>query len=133
MKIRFFLPLLLLFSISSLTFAGGNSTRLRCKAEGVEDTSMDARYEERRNRAKFDASFEAFAEGPFSAGDVLQVSVGGIEVGSMTLAADPANGDIIGDLEFDTQADENNPFPESFPDVNEGTSVTVGSLGCALE
>jgi hypothetical protein len=50
----------------------------------------------------------------------------------MTLMMDPFNGDIIGDLEFDTQSDENNPFPANFPSVGSSTSVTVGSLGCAL-
>ncbi len=113
-------------------FAGDDRTRLECDSEGAGDTSMDARYEERRGGAKFDGSFEAPPGGDFMDGDLLAVVVGGIEVGSIMLATQ-LNGDIGGDIEFDTQADELNPFPGNFPDVTSGTSVTVGPLGCALD
>lgn len=113
-------------------FAGDERTRLECDSEGVGDTSMDARYQERRNRAKFDGSFEAAPGGNFADGDVLAVVVGGIEVGSVALTTQ-FNGDLGGDIEFDTRADELDPFPGNFPDVTSGTSVTVGPLGCALE
>lgn len=112
---------------------GDDRLRLQCDADGARDFSMDARYESRRGRAKFDASFEAAANAGFRAGQTLIVAVGGVNVGSMTLTRDPFNGDIVGDLEFDTQPDENNPFPNNFPSVGAGTSVTVGSLGCALD
>lgn len=111
---------------------GATATRLQCSAAGARDFSMDARYESRRGRNKFDASFEAAPGVGFNVGQRLTVSVGGVNVGSMTLLRDPANGDIVGDLEFDTRRDENNPFPANFPAVSAGVSVTVGSLGCAL-
>lgn len=113
---------------------GGDRTRLRCNAQGVQDISMDAKYEARGNRVKFDASFEAMPGLGFNAGDVLDVTVGGIVVGQMTLAS---IGDIVGDLNLDTTAqpdDDDLPLPGEFPsNVAGGTSITVGPLGCALQ
>ena len=113
-------------------FAGSDRTRLACGSEGAGDISMDARYEKRRGRAKFDASFEAAPRRKFTEGSVLAVRVGGTEVGSIALVTQ-LNGDLGGDLEFDTRTDEFNPFPDNFPKVASGTSVTVGPLGCALQ
>ena len=113
-------------------FAGDDRTRMRCDSDGAGDTSMDARYEERRGRTKFDGSFEAAPGGAFAEGDMLPVVVGGIDVGYITLLTQ-INGDLGGDIEFDTQADEFNPFPSDFPEVFDGTSVIVGPLGCDLE
>jgi len=110
----------------------GAQVRLQCSADGVGDVSIAARYEARRGRTKFDASFEAPANAGFIAGQQLAVFVGGVNVGPMTLSSDPFNGDIVGDLEFDSRADENNPFPSNFPAVAAGVSVTVSNLGCAL-
>lgn len=110
----------------------GAQVRLQCSADGVGDVSIAARYEARRGRSKFDASFEAPANAGFIAGQQLAVFVGGVNVGPMTLASDPFSGDIVGDLEFDTRADDNNPFPANFPTVAAGVSVTVSNLGCAL-
>jgi hypothetical protein len=42
------------------------------------------------------------------------------------------DGDVGGDLEFDTNPDEFNPFPDNFPQIVPGTSVVVGPLGCGL-
>ena len=112
--------------------AQSTGVRLACSAAGAQDFSMDARYEDRRGRRKFDASFEAAPNLGFVAGQRIDVSVGGVKVGQMILARDPANGDIAGDLEFDTRRDEGNPFPANFPNVTRGTSIVVGSLGCAL-
>jgi len=126
----------ILLSVSSVALAGGDRTRLRCDADGAGDITMDARYEARGNRDKFDASFEALAGGNFAAGDILTVSVGGNDVGGMTLTVNPLNGDIEGDLEFDSQVEPNDdsiPFPGNFPAVSDGTSVVVGPIGCALE
>lgn len=113
-------------------FAGNDRIRLECDSEGAGDISMDARSEERRGRAKFDASFEAAPRGDYIEGDMLAVRAGGIEVGSITLLTQ-RNGDLGGDLEFDTRADEFNPFPDDFPEVASGTSIVVGPLGCALD
>ena len=112
-------------------FAGGDRTRLQCGSAGARDTSMDAKYEQRRGRVKFDGSFEAAPRGRYADGDLLTVIVGGIEVGSIALTTQ-LNGDLGGDIEFDTRADELNPFPDNFPKVAAGTSVTIGPLGCAL-
>jgi hypothetical protein len=112
--------------------AQSTGIRLACSAQGAQDFSMDARYEDRRGRRKFDASFEAAQNLGFVAGQRVAVSVGGVSVGQMILTRDPANGDITGDLEFDTRRDEGNPFPANFPNVSRGTSIVVGSLGCAL-
>lgn len=98
----------------------------------MNEDSMAARFEERRGRKKFDASFEAAANAGFIAGQSLAVSIGGIEVGVVSLTSAPFNGAIVGDLEFDTRVDDNNPFPANFPAIATGMSVTVGNLGCAL-
>ncbi|MEZ5894077.1 MAG: hypothetical protein R3C58_13155 [Parvularculaceae bacterium] len=122
-------------ALSGAAFAKGASDSdrltLQCSANGARDFSMSARYETRRGRSKFDASFEAAPRVGFNAGQQLDVLVGGVRVGSMRLVL-AIGGDLEGDLEFDTRADENNPFPANFPAVAAGTSVTVGGLGCAL-
>lgn len=122
---------MLLGGLISPAFSGDDRTRLKCDADGVGDTSMDARFETRSEREKFDASFEARAGGVFMAGDLLAVSVGSVPVGTIELVE--VFGDVVGDLEFDSRDDEGNPFPADFPEVNEGTSVVVGSLGCDLD
>ena len=128
------LTLALTIACGTAAFGGGHDRiRLRCDAEGVQDTSMDAKFESRDGRAKFDASFEARPGGAFSAGQVLDVKVGGVTVGQMTLFS---IGDIVGDLNFDTTAqaaDDDLLLPGGFPSVDQGTSVMVGPLGCALQ
>ena len=111
--------------------AGNDRVRLQCGSEGAGDISMDVRYLKRRARAKFDGSFEAAPGGNYTEGDMLTVLVGGVDVGAVTLVAQ-LNGDLGGDLEFDTRLDDFNPFPDNFPKVTVGTSVTVGPLGCEL-
>ena len=129
------LALALALGASLPIFAGGGDrTRLRCSAEGIQDISMDAKYEARGNRVKFDTSFEALPGLGFNAGDSLEVAIGGISLGQMRLVS---IGDIVGDLNFDTTAqanDDDMPLPGQFPsNVASGTSVTVGPLGCALQ
>lgn len=129
-----------LVSASSITFAGGD--RLECEDELLtEDASMDARFESDRGRDKFSASFEAAQDSSFAAGNVLQVTVdpvgaSPVEVGAITLEVLP-NGDLGGDLNFDTTAgpeDNDSPFPADFPAVGAGTIVKVGStLQCDLQ
>lgn len=122
-------------AVSGVAFAKGGASAerssLMCSADGARDFSMSARFETRRGRSKFDASFEAAPRVGFAAGQSLDVLVGGVRVGAISLAL-TINGDLEGDLEFDTRADENNPFPGSFPSVKPGVAVTVGGLGCAL-
>jgi len=108
--------------------------RLRCSSRGAGDFSMDAKFETRRGRTKFDTSFEAAPGIGFFAGDRLTVMVGGQTVGEITLV-EKLNGDLDGDLDFDTTAqsdDDDLPLPSDFPDVGIGTSVVVGPLGCDL-
>ena len=121
----------LLLIMSQNATADEDRVRLQCSALGVNDTSMDARYEERRSNTKFDASFEAAPAAGFVAGEELDVKVGGVLVGSITLISLPG-GDVGGDLGFDTRVDDNDPFPGNFPKIIKGTSVMVGNLGCAL-
>jgi hypothetical protein len=117
---------------SNRTAAAPGGVRLACAAAGAQDFSADARFEDRRGRRKFDASFEAAPNLGFLPGQRLSVAVGGVTVGQMTLARDPVNGDVIGDLEFDSRPDERVPFPTNFPAVGSGTGVVIGPLGCAL-
>ena len=128
------LTLTLVILCGATAFAGGQDRiRLRCDAQGVQDISMDAKFESRNGRAKFDASFEARPGGAYSAGQVLDVKVGGISIGQMTLVS---IGDIVGDLNFDTTAqadDDDLLLPGGFPAVDVATSVMVGPLGCALQ
>jgi len=120
--------------VPNVASAGSDDrVRLRCDAEGVQDISMDAKFESRNGRIKFDASFEAQPGVGYSAGQTLDVKVGGVSVGRMTLFS---IGDIVGDLNFDTTAQANDDdllLPSGFPSVGEATSVMVGPLGCALQ
>jgi hypothetical protein len=97
---------------------------------------MDAKFESRRGRRKFDSSFEAAPGLGFAAGGTLDVVVDGVLVGQMELFQ-ALNGDVEGDLNFDTTAqadDDDLPFPPDFPSVDVGTSVVVGgTLGCTLQ
>ncbi len=114
---------------------GGDRIRLECKAEGAVDISMDGKFESRRGRLKFDTSFEAAPGLGFDDGDLLDVTVAGTLVGQMELFQ-ALNGDVEGDLNFDTTAqpdDDDLPFPPNFPAVGVGTSVVVGPLGCTLQ
>jgi len=111
----------------------GSGTRLECKALGPVDTSMDARYEKKRNREKLSISFEAAPGGLFSAGNVLEVKLNDEFLGSMILVQPDGVGDVEGDLDFDTKADpddEDLPFPSIV--VADGDAVMVGELGCEL-
>jgi hypothetical protein len=125
-----------LMAASSSAFAGGD--KLECKAEGARDVSMDARFEQDGDRAKFDASFEAARGAGYAVGNVLQVRVGDEHVGDITLSVQ-LNGDLGGDLGFDNNVDRDAPdpdtvpFPANFPAVGAGTIVTIGTLGCSLQ
>lgn len=129
---------LVAFSGSSLA-KDEDRTRLECEKRGAYDTSMDARYEVRDDRRKFDASFEAAPGGKFYDGQELSVYVDYERVGTMVLRYEGY--DLQGDLEFDSNVDgyydDSVPFPENFPPVGYGTHVTVGSyeagyLSCTL-
>lgn len=119
---------------SSCVAKDEDRTRLECGERGVYDTSMDARYEVRDGREKFDVSFEAAPGGYFSSGQELDVYVDYVYVGKLMLRYEGF--DLQGDLEFDTNIDsvydDSQPFPENFPEVGRGTHVTVGYLGCSL-
>jgi hypothetical protein len=108
--------------------------RLECRAFGQGDTSMKARYKEKRNREKLSISFEAAPGGSFAAGDELQVTFNNAFLGSMILTQRGGRGDVEGDLDFDTKADSDDkdfPFPSII--VGEGDMIMVGGLGCELE
>lgn len=125
-----------LMATSTGALAGGD--RLECDADSATGgASMDARFEAKDGRNKFDASFEVAPGGTLQAGHVLQVNVAGEILGEITLAVQP-NGDLGGDLEFDTNVDQDEPdttvpFPTNWPDAKAGTIVKVGTLGCSLQ
>lgn len=113
----------------------GDETRLRleCRAFGPGDTKVDARYGKRGTRERLRTGFEAAPGGLFEAGNVLDVTVNGLSVGSMILDQPGGIGDIVGDLDFDSTAnadDEDLPFPAIA--IGDGDVVMVGELGCAL-
>ncbi|MCQ1059165.1 hypothetical protein ACQKPX_12645 [Photobacterium sp. DNB23_23_1] len=131
--------------VSLIAFSGSSIAkdedrkRIECEKRGAYDTSMDARFEARDDRKKFDVSFEAAPGGKFYYGQVLNVYVDYERVGSMTLRYEGY--DLEGDLEFDShvdsQYDDSVPFPKNFPSVGYGTHVTIGSyedgyLSCTL-
>lgn len=114
--------------------------RLECSAVGPRDISMSARYEVRQPRRKFTAEMEAAPNGAFRAGQKITFVVAGVVVGSDTLER-IVGGDLVGELNLDTQAGPNDPdedpFPKNFPSVGRGTKVLIKSgattvLGCAL-
>lgn len=129
--------------IAASGFGSGAATaaglRLECNAEGAGDTSMQARYEERRARKKFSTEFEAAPAAGFKEGDRMTVVVDTVQVGSVRLKQ-VVGGDVVGDLNLDTTAgpgDLAKPFPRNFPPVQRGTRVIVkingaNVLGCRL-
>ena len=135
----FSVAFLLTFLIAPSLFAGDERVRLECEAQGAGDISMDARYEKRRVRKKFDVSFEALPGGRYFPGQVLTVRVATRNVGRMRLSS-ALNGDIVGDLNFDSAAglvDDDLPFPNNFPNVKNRTPVRLllnknVMLGCRL-
>ena len=118
---------------SGTASAGGN--RIECDADSASgDSSMDGKFESEGGREKFSASFEVADDGSFAVGDMLDVTVKGVIVGKITLAVEP-NGDLGGDLNFDSTADaddDDSPFPANWPGAAAGNTVSVGTLGCSL-
>lgn len=128
-----------LMAASTSAVAGGERLRLECKASSTTgDSSMDAKYEKKGNRMKFSASFESVIGEDLQEDDSFKVTVEGKHVGYITLAVQEENGDLGGDLDFDSNIDRDDPddttvpFPENFPDVKATTVVYVGTLGCSL-
>jgi len=115
---------------------------LECRADALgEDASMDADFRNVSNRMRFSTQFEAAPGGSYSAGDVLEVSVDGERVGTITLA-ELLGGDLGGDLNLDTRTDDPDavPFPVEFQGVRLGSIVRVQptqpevpALGCSLQ
>jgi hypothetical protein len=103
--------------------AGGDDLRLECEAEGPNDISMHARYEERDNgRRRFGTEFEAAPGGDFSPWQRMAISVEGVKVGSVRLQTLPG-GDVGGDL--DLGDDSGKPLPDNFPALGRGSPVRV--------
>ena len=118
--------------LATQAFAGGD--RLECGASGPVDTSMDARYENNGDREKLSISFEAAQGLGFVAGESLDVTVDGTSVGSMPLTLS-LEGDIVGDLNFDSGENEPGAEDKPFPVITVGAGDEVritGVLGCTL-
>ena len=137
---------LTLIAISAMPMATTTSAEAsdrlirECRAEGPGDISMQARFERRDGRRKFSVEFEAAPGGAFRAGQRIVFAVAGENVGARRLET-VVGGDLVADLNFDTQAGPNDPdedpFPADFPSVQRGTQVRVKAggevvLGCAL-
>jgi hypothetical protein len=137
---------LMLVAISAMPVATATSAEAadrlirECRAEGPGDISMQARFERRDARRKFSVEFEAASGGAFREGQRIVFVVASENVGSRRLET-VVGGDLVADLNFDTQAGANDPdedpFPASFPPIQRGTKVRVKAggevvLGCAL-
>ena len=115
-------------------------TILRCSAEGTSDISMSAKHETRDARRKFSVEMEAAPNGDFERGQKLAFFVADVKVATGKLER-VTGGDLVADINFDTQAGPNDPdedpFPANFPKVNKGSKVRIMDgaklvLGCAL-
>ncbi len=110
--------------------------RLRCGSTGMQQISLYSQYARYRNRGiLFRATFEAESDNVFQSGDILDVWLAGIPVGTMTLAQ-LDTGEVAGRIVLRYQ-------PDADPQLNDvdlhrilvrqGSSVVVGPLGCALQ
>jgi hypothetical protein len=111
-----------------------------CQAEGPGDISMQADFERRGQRRKFSVEFEAAPNGAFTAGQRIVFAVAGQNVGVRRLET-VVGGDLVADLNYDTQAGptdpDEDPFPPNFPAIQRNTLVQVKAggdvvLGCRL-
>ena len=120
-----------LFPVTN-AFAGGddNRKRLECKSFGPNvDTSLDARYEARDGRQKLSISFEAGLASGISEGS-LPIAVG-TWMGTIELE-NVVNG-VAGDLNFDTNPEDDEAFPDTIGEINNTTVIIAGGLKCPLE
>ena len=113
--------------------AANNRVRRECDASGAGDISMSAKYEKRDNRKKFSTEFEAAPNGAYAEGDRIAIRVDGVEVGAVRLES-VVGGDLVGDLNFDTKADDADelPFPGNWPGAGKGTKVEVQAKGATV-
>lgn len=131
--------------LSSATPSEAKWDRVRfgCKAE-TETTKLDARYEERtrvqrssvrkdESRSQFRAQFEGSGEG-LVPGAQLGVLVDSVAVGNITLVEE-VPGEVEGQLRFDSKArggKKVQPFPNTFPAIDQGTLVELQLAGATL-
>lgn len=124
------LTALAVVSASIVPAAASDRIRRKCTASGDGDISMSAKYEKKGDRKKFSTEFEAAPGGAYAAGDKIVIAIEGAKVGAVTLDT-VVGGDVVGDLNYDTEADSPDelPFPKNFPTVGKGTSVEVKAKG----
>ena len=110
--------------------------RLRCGSTGMQEISLHSQYARYRNRGiGFRATFEAESDNVFQSGDMLDVYLAGIPVGTMTLAQ-LDTGEVAGRIFLRYQPDADpqlNDVDLHRIIVRQGSSVVVGPLGCALQ
>jgi hypothetical protein len=111
---------------SSTAWAGGD--KFECRAEDDTGRSMDAKFEDIDGRFKFSASIETAADDPDLTVSVL---VGGIQVDTITLASDATG--KVGEVNYDTNPEDDDPFPFDPTSVGGGTNVEVGGVDCDLQ
>lgn len=110
--------------------------RLRCGSTGVQQISLHSQYARYRNRGiVFRATFEAESNHVFQSGDMLDVFLAGIPVGTMTLAQ-LDTGEVAGRIVLRYRPDADPQLSDVDLHriaVRQGSSVVVGPLGCALQ
>lgn len=116
--------------LSGTAWAGGGS-KFECDGEQIDGPrSMDAKLEKRDGRAKFSATIESDVA---DIGAVVSVLVGGIQVDTIELVA-AATGST-GEVNYDTNPEDDEPFPADFNpgSAGAGTRVEVGGVACDLQ
>ena len=116
--------------ISGTAWAGGGS-KFECDGEQIDGPrSMDGKLEKREGRARFSATIESDVS---DIGTVVSVLVGGVQVDTIQLEA-AATGST-GEVNYDTNPEDDEPFPGSFNpnSAGAGTEVKVGGVDCDLQ
>lgn len=112
---------------SRVVMAGGEENRLRAELvapAAAGDVSGKCDFRERDGRRQFSAEAEGFA-----AGYMLDVSVSGQVVGTITIGALG-----VGGIDFDDeQPNDEPPFPANFPTVHGGTSCVADTLSGSFQ
>lgn len=100
--------------------------RFRCRADGDGGREADLRLRVKDGDVEFRAKWEIDKGEGQDVGTVVNVSIDGVFIGGIVLEDD---GDQLeGDIEF-----EDDEFPEDFPEIEEGTPVSIGALFCEFE
>ena len=113
-------------------WAGSDETRLRVRLMApvdAGDVSGQAKFRDRDGRRQFSAEIEGFADG-----ELFDVMVSGVVVGTITINANGGTGDLNYDDNFEPGVDDPaTQFPANFPALDGGELVEIGLLRGALQ